>query len=375
MRKNYLWIAALATTMMTSCIYDNENDLLTAQQGQYSNEEILITAAMQEPAGETRAASTLQGASITWTNAGIYVYKTTQTSVSGNYGFENQQVTGSSSYSSGGVTGDKLTIGSSLLFPYDNGDVDVYVYAPHTNVTTGLTTTTGVTATSVSNMAIQVQDDQTETNDYIKSDFIYGMAKAYYDNSPTDYVDKVAQVTMYHALTKLTFKLQDGSNTTPSLGTDASGITEIKLTNVYKKATIDMTEPVTATSAPWLTAGTHVTTADGTGDPKGDVIVAQFTGTTGDHTTNFYSTAKTDGVSAIIPPCTSTQLTAADPGISVTIDGGTKTAKIKGTDITELVPGYEYVFNLKISGTELIIVAVSIKPWETQTAVDRTLDF
>lgn len=362
MKKNYLWIAALATTMLTSCIYDNENDPI-AQQGQYSSDEIQITAIMSGSSeARTRAAYNLQGTTLSaWTNAGIYAYKTGTTALTDNYAFVNQQVTGSNtSYNdaTNSITGTKLTIGSSLFFPYDNSDVDVYVYAPHTAVATN------VTATSVSNMAITVQADQTDDADYIKSDFIYGMATADYATT------KTAAVTMYHALTKLTFIVKDGTNTTPSLGTDASGITEIKLTNVYKKATIDMTAaPTSTTTAPYLTAGTQVTTDNTT---QGDVVVAVKDAT---HTASFYSDAKTNGVSAIIPPLTTTQLTASDPDISVTIDGGTKTVKLKSSDVTELKPGYEYVFNLNIKGSELIIVAVAIKPWETQTAVDRDLDF
>lgn len=384
MKKNRIYlIAALATAVfsLSSCIYDDEVSTY-APNGGYSDEELSISASMVESSAGTRAAYDLQGMALSaWTNAGIYVYKTTKTAVTDNYGFENQQVTSAAAYNNGGVTGQKLTISKSLFFPYDNGDVDVYVYAPHTAVTTGATSTTGVTATSVSNMAIQVQDDQTEDADYVKSDFIYGKAKAYYTSSPTGFVDKVAQVTMYHALTKVTFKIQD-KTTTAALGTDASGITKIMLTGVYKKATIDMTQAVTATAAPWLTAGTHVTTADASTDPKGNVIVAEYdpTPSATTHTTNFYTTAKTNGVSAIIPPHDATQLASAK--ISVTIDGGTKTVDIYKTsspaganDLTELKPGYEYTFTLNIKGTELIIVAVTIKDWESGATVERDLEF
>ena len=380
MKKNRInLIATLATAVfsLSSCIYDDE--VATASSTPFnSDEEVQITATMQGiNAGNTRAAYNLQSDNLdSWLNAGIYIFKTNATKavaaatgVTGYAGYNNIQVTTTNPATvSDPPATTNITLSADptkFYFPVDNTDVDAYVYAPYA---------AGNTADDiVKTMPVTVASDQTEDADYIASDFIYGKATASYIGN------KTASVTMYHAMTKMTFKIVDAAN-----GTNAAGITEIKLTNVFKSATVDMSAPVVASPSgtdPYLNNGSNVNVTTTTSDTRGDVIVAQLNSTT--HTTNFYTAATSNGVSAIIPPhdAAALQNSGATPvQVSVTIDGKTKTVDIykssgDANDLTDLLPGFEYVFTLNIKATGIIIVAVAIKPWLSGAAVARDLTF
>lgn len=381
MKKNRFYLlAAMATAVfsLSSCIYDDE--VATASSTPFnSDEEVQITATMQGiNAGNTRAAYNLQSDNLdSWLNAGIYIFKTNATKavaaatgVTGYAGYNNIKVTTTDPATvSDPPATTNITLSADptkFYFPVDNTDVDAYVYAPYA---------LGNTADDiVKTMPVTVASDQTEDADYIASDFIYGKATASYTG------DKTASVTMYHAMTKMTFKIVDAAN-----GTNAAGITEIKLTNVFKSATVDMSAAVvaspTAATDPYLNNGSNVNVTTTTSGTRGDVIVAQLNSTT--HTTNFYTAAKTNGVSAIIPPhnAAALQNSGATPvQVSVTIDGKTKTVDIykssgDANDLTDLLPGFEYVFTLNIKATGIIIVAVAIKPWLSGAAVARDLTF
>lgn len=392
MKRNVLWIAALATTMMTSCIYDNENDpTVVQQQGQYSNDEVEIYASLKGSESTTRAAYNLQSENLEdWSTVGIFVYKTGKTAAvsastgeTGYAGYENIRVTSPTTVATTPSSTDslKLTPESKLYFPVDNSDVDVYVYSPYS--TDYSPTATPAFTPNVAAMKFSVQDDQTEDEDYVKSDFIYGMATADYDADAPN--TKKAVITMYHALSKVTFKITEN-------GANAEGITDIRLKNVFKGATIDMTEDIEdspTSGEPYLNNGSNTNVITDKTVSRGDVIVAHYDPTPGaTHTANFYSTAKSNGVSAIIPPHSSDDLRdtsgsgAKAVKVSVTIDNVTKEAQIykssspaATTDVTELLPGFEYVFNLKINASEIILVVVSVKPWEQYNAGDRDLNF
>lgn len=387
MKKNRFYLlAAMATAVisLSSCIYDDE--VATAPSTSFnSDEEVQITATMQGiNAGNTRAAYNLQSDNLnSWTNAGIYVFKTgatkavaASTGVTGYAGYNNLQVTGTTPTTvSDPPATTNITLSTDptkLYFPVDNTDVDAYVYAPYAAANKA--------DDIVKAMPVTVADDQTQDASYIASDFIYGKATASYTGN------KTASVTMYHAMTKMTFKIVDAAN-----GTNAAGITEIKLTNVFKSATVDMSAAVvaspTAATDPYLNNGSNVNVTTTTTGTRGDVIVAAYdpSGSTAAHTTNFYTTAKNNGVSAVIPPHSAADLqnSSASPAapvqVSVTIDGKTKTAEIyqsTGTGaLTELLPGFEYIFTLNIKATGIIIVAVAIKPWQSGGTVARDLTF
>jgi hypothetical protein len=350
MKKLIFVTLATATMGLVSCSSDENSSLdITAQ------EEIQLFVSMESSNKHvTRAAHNLQIAPLTdYDKLGIFAYKTGLTAVDGNYGYENRTVTGATDNG----TNKKLELTPAMTFPLSGGNVDVYVYAPYKN-----------TYTDVTSMAFTVQDNQAIDANYLASDFVYGKATADYSG------DKTAAVTMHHALTKLTFKIDDVGN-----GTNAAGISAINLLNVYKTVTVDMSAAFN-NAAPWLTAGLNVITNTTTETP-GDIVVSNLT-TDSDLYDHVRPRKAGDddevgnGVSVIIP-AQNVLTTEGSPKVSVTIDGITKDAYLgsEGDEgLSELIPGYEYVYTLNIKSQNVIVVAVSISPW-VQDTQSRDLDF
>jgi hypothetical protein len=82
-------------------------------------------------------------------------------------------------------------------------------------------------------------------------------------------------------------------------------------------------------------------------------------------------------VSAIIP-AQNVLTEVGSPKVAVTIDNVTRDVYL-GSDgdggLSDLVPGYEYVFTLNIKSQNIIVVAVSINPWTAGTEQVRDLIF
>ena len=345
MKKYFILIAALATTMttVTSCINDEEktNDAKAPA-------EIKISASMKGMDVSTRAATDLQGSTLSdYTKAGVFVYKTGQTAavaasegVSAYAGYANVTVSGATDPTSG--SGKILTTSTTMYFPMDNANVDAYVYAPYSAT---------YNEASVTSMAFTVANDQTSDDNYLASDFVFGKGTAVYASEPALTTDKTASVQLAHALSKIIFKINEQT------GADASGITEIKLTGAYRKATINMST-------------NDVATATGGSDPKGDVIVSNKTGNS-----DLYDDVKngSNGVAAIIPPHDATAI--ASMNVSVTIDGKTRTAAIASANLTQLVKGKVYTLTLNISASELSVLVTGITDWTPGVTENRDLTF
>lgn len=363
MKKNRFYLlAALATTAfsLSSCIYDDEVATF-ASNSEFSQDELKITASLVGTEAASRAASNLQSRNLEdWTNAGIFVYKTGETTgvsagtnTTAYAGYANIAVNGTVPTTVSNpphTTNITLTPTSPLFFPVDNTNVDAYVYAPYGSYS------------NVKAMEFTVAADQSKDEDYIASDFIYGKATATYST-------KTANVTMYHALTKLTFKITES-------GANAAGISDITLNDISKKATINMSLAPN-TSAPWLeaeligttTAGKHVNTSV----TSTDISTVKVSNSSDNN--NLYNDVKTgDGVSVIIPPQFNMSATAG-PSVTVTIDNITRTAYLGSATFTAFQPGYEYIYTLNIKASGIVVVVVSIVPWEGGAAQDRDLTF
>lgn len=337
MKKNYFCLLALATALLqlSSCSSSDDPKTPAPKTGPA---ELKISAGMQMSIehATTRSVTNVAGNIMTYTNLGIFVWKTTTTAASGGYGYENVVVSSSSTVSAK----EQLSPETPLYFPADNSNVDVYLYAPRT---------ASPTQTDMK-MAFAVQDNQASDDNYKASDFIYGKATA-------TYADKVADVTLYHALSKVRFVL------IPATGLSVTGLSEIKLTGVQKAATINM--PVApGGSAPWLTwsldsdgdaANKNVNTST-TAATTGDVIIANLT-TDGDIET--HATTTTDGVAAVIPP-------QAGTNIHVQVTIGSKYAVASLSAIT-FEAGKAYTVNLNIQGSGLTVNVVEIKDWTDET--------
>ena len=299
----------------------------------------------------TRAAYNLQSTSIynnDFTKLGMYIWKhgatTATTSAPAYNGYQNIHMdTGTPNTSPNYYTISKS--GSTFLFPIDNTDVDVYLYAPYNS--------TAADNTMVS-PAFTVADDQSTDANYVASDFIYGMATAVYTT------DKTASVTMYHALSKIILKV------VPASGVSVAGLSELKLTGVNRTTQIRMANAPSASMTVGTATTDHVATA--TAASGTDVIVT--------NTSNFVAAdAETNGVAAIIPPQALTNL-----GISCTVDAKTATKTLAGltydtsNTVTEFLPGKVYTITLNIKTSGIEIRLISITDWVSGNGSGSSLD-
>lgn len=331
-RKSIYLFAALATAAfsLSSCSNDDSAESVN------SPAELKITAEMY-PAIEvnTRAAYDIQSTTpADFTNIGIYVWYTRNTAAKASAptyaGYANDKV---ASYSGTGPYTLTPTTNPTMYFPVDNADVDVYLYAPYKATPT---------QTNM-NMQHTVAADQSLEAGYLASDFIYGKATADYDALSNP---KEARVTMYHAMSKILFKVV-------SNGVSPTNMTNISLKNVYTTTTIRMPQTI-AGSAPYLSCGSAATDNVDVASVLGDVKVWGTSGTV------TISDAQTYGVAAVIPPQTTSSASGSEAKVSITVDGKTATANF--SNIT-LAPGYVYTYNLKLTGQTLTITLVSIQDW------------
>lgn len=349
-RKNFFLLAAMATALigLPSCSSD-ETEISEKIE---NPAELKITASMTPLLDvSTRAAYDLQGTSlIDFTKVGIYVWYTgntaAKTSAPVYNGYENVSVTGQT-----GTGPWDLTPSQTLGFPIDNHDVDVYLYAPYKS---------SPTQTDMC-MEHTVASDQSLTEGYVASDFLYGKATAKYSGSVSPEIDKTARVTMYHAMSKLIFKVVNS-------GVDPANMTDITLQNFFTKTTINMPVAIGAT----LSCGSGSTTYNVDAATVKSNIKVWGTSGTGAVTT---SDVVSNGVAVIVPP----QTTDSDAKVSVSTNNGSSTfTAVANFNGKTLNPGKVYTYNLKLIGTGVTISLVSITDWdssESPTGTDADLDF
>lgn len=346
MKKNYFMLLATMATAaicLPSCNNEETPEIVN------SPKELKITASFNPTIDiTTRANYDLQSTTpADFTNIGIYVWYTGATAAVSSpvtyNGYANDQVasyTGSGTYTLTPTT-------TPMYFPVDNEDVDVYLYAPYK------------ASPDQTNMVMThtVASNQNLNAGYLDSDFIYGKATAKYSGSVSPAEDKTARVTMYHAMSKIIFKVVNN-------GVSPTNMSEISIKNVNTRTTIRMPENIGAS----LTCGSNLTDNVGVSDTPGNIIVWE-TSTASDAVP--IANTESSGVAAILPP----QTTGNTAQISVVVDQKTATADFK--NIT-LAPGKSYTYNLKLIGQTLIIKLISITDWDSSdspTGNDADLDF
>lgn len=345
--KRFWLLASMAAVVfgLPSCSSDSDT---TESNNSVSPAELKITASMM-PSIEvtTRAAYDLQGTTPeVFTDIGIYVWYTGCTAAKASApayaGYANDRV---ASYTDESGTGNgpftlTPTTNTTMYFPVNNADVDVYLYAPYKSTPTQ------------TNMCMEhtVAADQSLTAGYLDSDFIYGKATADYD-ALTD--PKIAKVTMHHAMSKIIFIVDEN-------GVFPTNMTDISIKNVYTKTTINMPVAVGAN----LTCGSGSTTYNvDEASVLGNIKV--WDNNAGIGAVSVADT-QTNGVAAVLPP----QTTDASAKVSVTVDGKTATANFNGITVN---PGYVYTYTLTLTGQTLVIKLISITDWVNGGS--GTLDF
>lgn len=336
MKSKRFWLLATMTAVMfglPSCSSDSET-----KENNNSPAELKICASMT-PSLEvsTRANYDLQSTiPVDFSDIGIYVWYTGYTAAKASspaYAGYTDKV---ASYTGTGPYTLTPTTNTTMYFPVDNADVDVYLYAPYKSPITQ------------TNMCVEhtVALDQSLTAGYLDSDYIYGKATA-------TYATKTASVTMYHAMSKIIFKVVDQ-------GVDPAQLQNITLQQVYKTTTINMPQAIPGGG---MTCGGAATDNVAVATDLDNIIVWGSTGTGAVSA----SDAVTFGAAVIIPP----QTTHANAKVSVVVDGSTSTANFNG--IT-LAPGKVYTYNLRLIGQSLSIQLVSITDWQSGGAA-QNLDF
>lgn len=329
---------------LSSC----NNDETSEKIGNSAELKIVATMAPSLDVS-TRAAYNLQGTSLEDpTNVGIYVWYKNMTAVKSTSpvynGYANVTVSGHT-----GAGPYTLTPSQTLGFPIDNGDVDVYLYAPYKDSPTQ------------TNMCMEhtVSLDQSLTAGYVDSDFLYGKATAKYSGSVSPEIDKTARVTMYHAMSKLIFKVVNS-------GVDPANMSDITLQNFYTTTTINMPVAI-STSLTFGSSSSNVNAASAKNNIKA-------WGTTGTGAVSI-SDAMTNGVAVIVPP----QTTDTNAKVSVSTNDGSSTfTAVANFNGKTLNPGKVYTYNLKLIGTGVTISLVSITDWDdtdSPTGTDADLDF
>jgi len=356
MKTNRFWqLVAMATVVMGLSSCGNDENV---EGNNDTSSELKIVASMS-PILElnTRAAYDLQSTSIyngDFTKVGAYIWKSgsTAASTSPAYGYQNLQMTNGTPDPTTPTYYTLTKTGTDFYFPADLANVDVYLYAPWNE--------TAANGTMVS-PAFTVSADQSTDANYVASDFIYGKATASYTGTDA----KTANVTMYHALSKIILKV------VPAAGVDISGLTELKLTGVKRTTSIRMANAPSTS----MTVGTNATDhVDVASTPEGngtDVIVT-------DGTNYVLADARDYGVAAIIPPQALTDL-----GLSCTISGKTATKSLANltydvggddTPIGSFLPGKVYTITLNVKTGILEVQLISIYPWESGNGVGSQLD-
>ena len=347
-RKSFLLLAGTATMalFLSSC----NNDETSEKIGNSAELKIVATMAPSLDVS-TRAAYNLQGTSLEDpTNVGIYVWYKNMTAVKSTSpvynGYANVTVSGHT-----GTGPYTLTPSQTLGFPIDNGDVDVYLYAPYKDSPTQ------------TNMCMEhtVSLDQSLTAGYVDSDFLYGKATAKYSGSVSPEIDKTARVTMYHAMSKLIFKVVNS-------GVDPANMSDITLQNFYTTTTINMPVAI-STSLTFGSSSSNVNAASAKNSIKAWGTTGTGTGAVS------ISDTMTNGVAVIVPP----QTTDTDEKVSVSTNNGSSTfTAVANFNGKTLNPGKVYTYKLKLIGTGVTISLVSITDWDdtdSPTGTDADLDF
>lgn len=245
------------------------------------------------------------------------------------YGYTNKQFTCVDGTS-------QLYSPTQPIFPQSGEtSVDIYAYAPY-NADYG-------TDWATTQKTFTVKTDQSSEADYIASDLLW--TKFNTDDATIQKDETSSHYTIFktpfsHKLTQVKINVIYGD------GVPAGTLNNIpvKLVNVLTEGTINLkTGTVTASST------------------RGPVTVFTYKDAVAP------ATPAVKSGTAIIYPHTADELTAGG-AIQIEVNGFTYTAALKTTNITELVAGKKYEYNVTVSSTGITFSA-AISPWDSSEPV------
>lgn len=354
MKKNLVYlVAAMATASMaiTSCGNDNEQVVNNAPAGpQQVGISAYLSGATTGAEVRTRAADDLQSTEFAdWNTVGIYVYKTGITAPTTDYaGYQNISISDKTRNDDGEFTKWELATEKGIYFPFDQSDVDVYLYSPKQ-------AEPQFQANSMK-MAFTVKDDQFADEDYLASDFVCGNATATMNVDETDpeAVENRGKVDveLKHALTKIIFMLDVAD------GVTLGNISKIWMTNIQRSCYVNLNGGQvilnSSSSKDNLTIAKFVAVNDEDYDYDSDAVKAA--------NDQVYAAlaAKAKAGLAVILPAQKMTVSTNQPQIKITMAGKTATADLK---LGQLTAGKCYTVKLKVEANQVTVSAVAITDW------------
>lgn len=324
MKKNLFFLAAAA--LMAAACSNEDGD--KASMPAKINVKTTMSAAI------TRTSTEYQGAALDAASSpAIYVVKEGTTAITNGYFYQNITAT---------VSGAALTTGSTTLyFPQDKTDVDVYVYAPKKDNVADLTA--GISHT--------ISSDQYTKANYLASDFVVGKQNVEYDNDGDATADEDQEVTikLFHAMSKIKLVITDADGQTSTLG-------QLKMATLSNIKPTAVVYPVKSPGA--SDANSALATNETVGTASGDPVIVKLLDTDTDSSSEGATTSTT--LYGIVPPQT---LASA-----LTLTIGNNTYATEANITNTLAPGYEYTFNVKLTQAELTVTSVTIEPWTSAGA-------
>lgn len=229
--------------------------------------------------------------------------------------------------------------GATFYFPQDKGNLDVYMYAPRE-----------ATSPSLTAMPITVSAAQYTKAAYLASDFVFGKATG------VTYASHTANITLYHAMTKIKLVIRDINNQ------NVSGLTKVELGPagelIKTSATVNIKGDVTDnTSINTLNLVTTGSTTTGT-------VTLFDASATGSPDSNVWTDGTSNTLYGIIPPQNAN-------AVKLKLYFGTTTYEaFLSTASMVLAPATEYTFNVKLSQTSLTITTVEIVDWTRPAGIN-----
>lgn len=329
MKTIYEILTLLAALSFMACNADSTLAEPARETEQEQTTQILLEGTIRN-GNATRVAGTESPQNtemVVGNTVGAFIYRTGLTAketTGEGYGFNNKKLTR--------VSGTRQLFTPDIVdFPTEGTRaVDIYAYAPYDETYTSLTTQT-----------FAVQEDQSTTDGYIKSDLLYGKLTNEAKTSTINY--QVVPITFDHKLTQIIVKVKIGA---AIYATDLQG-TDVMLTGISRTGNINLQTGEAAIANPSTDVSQHTRT---------EQVKVFVYGQTEEGTDDLNVT---QGYSVVYPH---NEYDLVNAKIEFTVGPTTYQASLKTTNITEWVAGLSYTYEVTVSQAGLSITA-SLSDW------------
>jgi len=336
----YEILALLAAMSITACSNDSTLSEPATQERQEQKTQMLFEGTIQH-GNATRVAGTSspQYTEMAVGNiVGAFIYRTGLTAketTGEGYGFNNKKLTR--------VSGTRQLYTPDIVdFPTEGTRaVDIYAYAPYDEAYTSLTTQT-----------FAVQEDQSTTDGYIKSDLLYGKLSNVAKTSTINY--QVVPITFDHKLTQIIVKVKIGAAIYAS---DLQG-TDVMLTGISRTGNINLQTGEAAIANPSTALSQHT---------RSQQVKVFVYGQTEEGTDDL---TVTQGYAVVYPH---NEYDLVNAKLEFTIGTTTYKANLKTATTTQWDAGKSYTYEVTVSQAGLS-VTTSLSDWVTGAETPGTAE-